>query len=204
MEWAVSNSGERGFSLVEVVMATSLMGILALGVGQLFAVGALSNLRAKNQTSLTMLAVQKMEQLKALEWGYDQSIDKTGLPVSDTATDLSQCKWTSATDHCDAVGAANVAVARGLNPSPDGSLDANTPGYVDYLDRNGGWMGTGAEVPTTAVYVRRWSIVPLPTNPNNTLIFQVRVLTRAAAQANAAAARIGGLTIVGMKTRKAS
>ena len=29
-----------------------------------------------------------------------------------------------------------------------------------------------------AVYIRRWTIEPLPTNPNNTLILQVLVFSR--------------------------
>jgi hypothetical protein len=46
---------------------------------------------------------------------------------------------------------------------------------VDYLDAYGAWVGTGAAPPVGAVYVRRWSVEPLPTNPNNTLVFQVLV-----------------------------
>jgi hypothetical protein len=64
-----------------------------------------------------------------------------------------------------------------LNPSPAGSLDANTPGYVDYLDRFGNWVGTGVAPADGTVYIRRWAIEPLPTNPNNTLILQVLVTT---------------------------
>jgi hypothetical protein len=60
-----------------------------------------------------------------------------------------------------------------LTPSPDDSLSANVAGYVDYLDRDGNSLGGGAQIPTETVYVRRWSIEPLPTNPNNTLVLQV-------------------------------
>jgi hypothetical protein len=48
-------------------------------------------------------------------------------------------------------------------------------GYVDYIDRLGQALGTGATAPDGTAYVRRWSIEPLPTNPNNTLIIQVMV-----------------------------
>ena len=92
-------------------------------------------------------------------WGF--ATDGTGLPVSDTTTNLS-------------VTPAQ-ATGGGLNPSPSGSLDRNTPGFVDYLDGNGVWVGTGTTPPAGTVYVRRWSITPLPTNPNNTLILQVLV-----------------------------
>jgi prepilin-type N-terminal cleavage/methylation domain-containing protein len=199
---AVSTSSERGFSLVEVVLATALMAILAIGVAQLFAIGAFANLRAKNQTSLTMLAVQKMEQLKALQWGFDQQPNSLGLPASDVVTDLSQCRWSSPAAHCAGRTDSSGGAGHGLNPSPENTLETNTIGYTDYLDRNGQWMGNGTSFPAGAHYVRRWAIHPLPTNPNNTLVFQVRVLTRDMA-ASPLLARHAGVTIVGVKSRKA-
>ena len=51
----------------------------------------------------------------------------------------------------------------------------NTSGYVDYVDSFGNKLGTGANPPGQAIYTRRWSITPLPTNPNNTLVIQVLV-----------------------------
>ena len=63
----------------------------------------------------------------------------------------------------------------GLQASPDFSLFTSSTGYVDYLDAFGAWVGTGTTPPPNAIYVRRWSIDPLPTNPNNTLVFQVLV-----------------------------
>jgi hypothetical protein len=204
MALVASRSSERGFSIVEVVIATLLMGVLAIGVAQLFAVGAVANLRAKNQTSLTMLGVQKMEQLKSLQWGYDQGAGAVGLPVSDIATDLSDCHWTSEQEVCAAAGGGAGAGMVGLNPSPDGALGANMGGYVEYLDRDGNWAGNGADIPTGAHYVRRWSIDPLPTNPNNTLVLQVRVLTRdaAIAVANGGTAGLNEVRLVSVKTRK--
>jgi hypothetical protein len=38
-------------------------------------------------------------------------------------------------------------------------------------------LAGGAAPPLDAAYVRRWSIEPLPTNPNNTLILQVLVFS---------------------------
>lgn len=203
MESDASRSAERGFSLIEVAIATSLLAVLALGVAQMFALGALANLRANQRTSESLLAVEKMEQLKALQWGFDTQPESLGLPISDLTTDLSACAWTSSDDHCADLAAPAGGGGMGLNPSPAGSLDNNVPGYVDYLDRSGAWVGAGAEMPPDAHYVRRWSIEPLPTNPNNTLVFQVRVLTRLAVEANRAGGNAGHV-IVGVKTRKAS
>ena len=67
----------------------------------------------------------------------------------------------------------------GLPPSPGGTLATNTDGYVDYLDINGCVLGGGATPPAGTVFIRRWSVEPLPTNPNNTLILQVLVTRRA-------------------------
>ena len=138
------------------------MGILtavSLGVAQLFAVSTRANLVARGQTSTTALAEQKLEQLRSLTWGFDTS--GQGLPVSDSTTNL-------AVDPATQTGG-------GLNPSPVDSLEQNTPGYVDFLDAHGQYVGTGATPPGTVAFVRRWSIRPLPTNPNNTLVLQVLV-----------------------------
>ncbi len=159
MASARSKSSERGFSLIETMIAIGLLTTISLSVAQLFAVAATRNLDARAQTSTAILAVQKMEQLRGLTWGFDTT--GLGLPLSDMTTDLS-------TDPPSANG-------RGLNPSPLGTLDGNTPGYVDYIDVYGDWVGTGASPPTNTTFIRRWSVEPLPTNPNNTLILQVLV-----------------------------
>lgn len=163
MDSARSRSSEHGFSLIEVLVSIGLLTVVSLSVGQLFAVATTANLNARGQTSTAILAAQKMEQLRGLTWGFDVATG-LGLPLSDTATDLS-------TDPASATG------GRGLNPSPAGTLDSNTPGYVDYLDARGNWVGTGAAPPPGTIYIRRWAVEPLPTNPNNTLVLQVLVTT---------------------------
>lgn len=185
-------SSEAGFSLVETLIAVGLLGTVAVGVAQLFAIAAMSTGNAKLQSSATTLATQKMEQLRGLTWGFDTA--GLGLPLSDTTTNL-------ATEPATSTGG-------GLNPSPAGSLDTSVAGYVDYLDSHGTWVGTGAAPPAGAVYVRRWSIVPLPTNPNNTLVLQVLVtsVARDAARDTTQPRRRmpGDAWLVSVKTRKAS
>lgn len=154
-----SSSQATGFSLVEVLIAMGLLTAVSLGVAQLFALSGRATFVARGQTSTTALAEQKMEQLRALTWGFDT--DGQGLPLSDTSTDL-------AVDPASANGA-------GLNPSPSNSLEVNTPGYVDFLDAHGTYVGTGATAPGSAAFIRRWAVRPLPTNPNNTLVLQVLV-----------------------------
>lgn len=187
-----SSCNERGFSLIETVISIGLLMSVALGVAQLFAVATSGNHAAKVQTSTSVLAAQKMEQLRSLTWGFDEN--GLGLPVSDTTTDVSREPATSS--------------GRGLNPSPAGTLNGNTSGYVDYLDVFGNWVGTGTTPPPGAVYIRRWSIEPLPTNPNNTLVFQVLVTTvqreSMVTGNNPRRRRLNDSWIVSVKTRKAS
>lgn len=189
---AKSNSSSAGFSLIEVVVAMGLLTVVSLGVAQLFAASTHLNVTARSQTSTTALAEQKMEQLRSLTWGFDA--DGLGLPVTDTTSDVAV--WPPSQS------------GRGLNPSPAGTLESNTAGYVDFVDAGGAWVGTGAAPPATAAYVRRWSITPLPTNPNNTLVIQVLVspLANELARQATGAPRIrmpGDTLLVSVRTRKA-
>jgi prepilin-type N-terminal cleavage/methylation domain-containing protein len=189
-----SLSNSRGFSLVEVLVSMGILTVVSLGVAQLFAVSAKSNHIARGQTSTTTMAEQKLEQLRSLTWGFDT--EGQGLPVSDTTSNLS-------TDPATASGS-------GLNPSPSDSLQSNTTGYVDFLDSHGAFLSTGTTTPADAVFIRRWSIQPLPTNPNNTLILQVFVTPVANDRARQNGSTQGELQrmpgdalLVSVKTRKA-
>jgi hypothetical protein len=62
--------------------------------------------------------------------------------------------------------------------SPPDALRRDTAGYVDYLDRSGVVLGAGSAPPPDAVYIRRWSVEPLPADPANTLVLQVIVMRR--------------------------
>jgi type II secretory pathway pseudopilin PulG len=187
------SSSSSGFSLVEVVFALGILMAVALGVAQLFAMSTRANLIGKGQTSTTALAEQKMEQLRSLTWGFD--LEGQGLPLSDTSTNLAVNPPTP--------------TGSGLNPSPSNSLEQNTSGFVDFVDAQGNWVGTGTTPPPTAAFVRRWSIQPLPTNPNNTLVLQVLVSPLSNEQARQASEfsrtrMAGDALLISVKTRKAS
>ena len=87
------------------------------------------------------------------------------MRVSDVTTDLSSEPPTGA--------------GRGLLPSPAGTLDSNAALYADYLDAAGTWVGRGATPPGTAVYIRRWAVQPLESDPDDVLVLQVIVTTTA-------------------------
>jgi type II secretory pathway pseudopilin PulG len=151
-----NSRGDAGFSLVETLVAIILLTTALVSTAQLFVIATRANMAAQKTTFAATLAHEKMEQLRGLAWGFDD----LGLPISDFSTDLT-------TEPPVPNGGA------GLAPSPGNSLSSNVDGYVDYVDRFGTTIGGGMAPPDGTVYVRRWSIEPLPTNPNNTLILQV-------------------------------
>jgi type II secretory pathway pseudopilin PulG len=61
-----------------------------------------------------------------------------------------------------------------LTSSPPDALEEDTPDYVDYLDASGNAM-EGRSPPDAALYVRRWSVEPLPADPANTVVLRVLV-----------------------------
>ena len=152
-----------GFSLIETLVATALLATAVAALAQLSGLAARSNTSSRNTTYAALLASQKLEQLRSLAWRFDEQ----GLPVSDLTTDTT-------------VSPESPEGGTGLSPSPDTALLNNTPGWVDYLDRSGRNLGGGARPPAGAVYVRRWSIQPLPENPDHALIVQVLVTRDAA------------------------
>jgi type II secretory pathway pseudopilin PulG len=155
---ARSRRGEAGFSIIEVLVATGLLATALVALAQLFAISTATNAAARNSTITMMLAEQKIEQLRALQYTFDRA----GLPVQDIETDL-------------AVYPPLATGGKGLSPHTDNTLQVNTDGYVDYLDHWGRTLGGGTVIPENMAYIRRWSVEPLPTNPNNVIILQVLV-----------------------------
>jgi type II secretory pathway pseudopilin PulG len=153
-----SRSSEAGFSIIEVMVATGLLASALVALAQLFAIATTTNASARTSTLTMMLAEQKIEQLRGLQYTFDRA----GLPVQDTETDL-------------AVYPPAAAGGKGLSPHTDNTLQANTDGYVDYLDHWGRTLGGGTVIPDGTAFIRRWSVEPLPTNPNNVIILQVLV-----------------------------
>jgi Tfp pilus assembly protein PilV len=182
-------SSARGFSLVETIVSMGILATALIAMAQLFTLATTQNLSARATTSATILARQKVEQLRSLTWGFDADV----LPVSDFSSDTT----------------TNPPVPNGgtgLSASATNSLEQNTVGYVDYIGREGQSLGTAATPPPGTVYVRRWSIEPLPTNPNNTLILQVlvyRVNARAGTGDDVWLRRPDEARITTIKTRKA-
>ena len=174
-----------GFALLEVLITAALVVAVAAGASHVIAIAVRVNHDARVRTVAAVLAADKVEQLRSLEWSHTS----TGTPVitvssSDVTTDLS-------TD-------PSTDTGPGLAASPSGTLDADVAGYVDYLDANGRRASGPGSPPSSTVYIRRWAVRPVPGDPDNTLVLSVRVITRAlAGMGSADAARL--VTIV---TRK--
>lgn len=186
---------ERGFSLAEVMVAACILTVGLVSLAQLFAISTRGNAAARSNTFTVILAQQKMEQLRGLTWGFDTA----NLPISDTATDLSAV-GTQAGCPTPAGGSGT-----GLSASPSGSLSSNTSGWVDYINPNGCVLSGGGSPPKGTMYIRRWSVQPLPTNPNNTLVLQVLVFRnkdRGDADAGNVARLPEEARLVSVKTRK--
>jgi type II secretory pathway pseudopilin PulG len=161
----LSNAG--GFSLIETIVAVGIMTSGLVALAQLFAISTMNNRGARNGSMAGMLAQQKMEQLRSLTWGFDT----IGLPLTDNTTDTAAIPGPYPCPQ----SFTGSGTGMGLSPSPDNSLGQSKDGFVDYLDESGCPLGGGPTPKSGTVYVRRWSIEPLPTNPNNTLILQVLV-----------------------------
>jgi len=148
MEPAVTRGGERGTSLIEVLVATGLLVTMMAG---LMAMSGMAISTTENQGHLaartTEYAQDKMEQLMALAYS-DATSDTRVFPAA-------------------AGGGSGLAAGGSYN------VDAPVALYVDYLDDDGNLCGsTGAKcaapVGTTApdkwYYKRVWKIDVVATN----------------------------------------
>lgn len=153
----------RGFSLIETLVAVSLTAVALSALAHLFIVSTQANADARRATFASVLAAQKMEELRRI--GAD------------------------------------------LSPQPVNSLAENYEGLCDFLDEYGRLVGGGPSPPTGTVYIRRWSIESLPSDPADTLLLQVMVIRRmwrgTIDGGSGNQARFGGARLVSVKTRRA-
>jgi hypothetical protein len=149
------------------MVATTVFVIAVVGLASLFVLATRATSGARTMTYAAILAQEKMEQLRALVWGFDA----LGQPLSDP----------------------------GLSPSPGGALASNTSSYCDFLDANGRRLGEGATPPPNTAFVRRWSIDPVPTSPDNAVVIQIVVIPLRERTVN-----LRGAHVVSVKTRKAT
>jgi type II secretory pathway pseudopilin PulG len=178
---------ERGFSLIETLVAIALLIAVAVSLAPLFSSGQRSNHRARALTMASMLAAEKMEQLRSLAWSFDP----LGLPLTDTSADLR-------------VSPERPAGGTGLRASPADALDRDVDGYCDFLDANGSSLDSGSSPPLNTSYIRRWSVAPLPADPANGLVVQVRVVGRGGGDTPAGRPAVGEARLMSIRARTAN
>jgi hypothetical protein len=143
-----------GFSLVEAIIMTALVAGSLMTAAHWVADGASAGARSASASMAAVLAAHKLEQLRALRW----TVDDAGVRRADLSADTS-------------VDPPAPGGGLGLSISPEGTLEADVPGYVDYLARDGRVVATRQG----ALYVRRWAIAPLPLAPADGLMVQACV-----------------------------
>src|SRR3954447_13771765 len=112
----------RGFTLVETMIALSIVAVAVTALAQLFVIATQTNADARRASFASILATQKIEQLRTL--GPD------------------------------------------LDPHGPDALRSDVDGACDFLDEYGRSLGTGSSPLPGTVYIRRWSVEPLPADPD--------------------------------------
>jgi len=129
---------ERGTTLIETVIATSLLLVVMIG---LLSMAAVATVYTENHGHLeartTEYAQDKMEQLLALVY-TDTTTDTTTFPA---------------------------LTSGGTGMTIGGSSNTATPvnGYVDWLKQNGDLLGGGTTPPAEWFYQRVWQVSALST-----------------------------------------
>ena len=154
---------DDGFTLLELLVALAMIAVLAGATASVMAVAGRSLVRSRLDTTAVMLAHRRLEQLRALSWGFG-SAHAPRLGV-DLETGLS--------------GRDPMPGGTGLGAAPSDALDVNTPGFVDHLDAAGRWIAAGTAVPSGARFTRRWTVQHVTGFPD-IVILQVRVVDRRA------------------------
>jgi prepilin-type N-terminal cleavage/methylation domain-containing protein len=115
-----------GFSLIEVMVASAILGCAVLSVAQLVATSTSATRGARDVSEATFLAWQKLDELRSMAYAFDDA----GVPITDAS----------------------------LQPSPAGTLNRDTDGYMD--------------APAGTSYRRRWAV----DTEAGVVILRVRVL----------------------------
>jgi hypothetical protein len=109
---------EHGMSLVEVIIAAGILAVSLASLAQLFPIAIHDNIAARDATYETILAEQKIEELRALTWGFDPHGAPIGDPrLSSSPTNALAVDTPGFVDYLDQFGRL---VGGGVAASPEG------------------------------------------------------------------------------------
>jgi prepilin-type N-terminal cleavage/methylation domain-containing protein len=110
-----SPRGNHGCSLIEVLIATTILAVGVASLAQLFTLAIASNLDAGRRTRAVMLASQKVEEIRSLDW--DVTLQRGGDRVGEFTR-----QWSVEPLSGNPENAALVDVVVMWNQSPVGRL----------------------------------------------------------------------------------
>lgn len=183
---------QRGITLVEATIGLGILATVAIVVAALLMAGRGATSRSREASIALWLARGRLEQLESLTFSVTRLPVGSEVLLTDGVTDLSR--------DLPALGGA------GLAPSPPDSLSRDRPGYVDYLDEYGRWVGADPGVLPQASYVRRWAIARAGAGASELVAFDVIVFpARHAAAADRDVLRLAGVVrLSGARARRAA
>jgi len=146
----------RGSTVLEVVVALAILAGVLVSLPGVLLQAARATAAARRSVVASIAAADKLEQLRGLAWGFDAD----GAPIEDAESDITRSP-------------VSPSGGAGMTASTANSLEADVPGFVDYLDADGEWMASAGAA--GASLIRRWSVAPAPAGPADTLVLEVRV-----------------------------
>ena len=92
---------ERGFSLIEVLVAAAILAVGILSLAQLLAMTVSANAAAGRTTDVAVLAAQKLEDLRAEPWNvleasigeFADSLDRSGGSIDASSAAVFRRRW---------------------------------------------------------------------------------------------------------------
>lgn len=140
--------------MLEVAVALGLLTVAVVALAQLVLASGAAGQDTRRSDLASVLAQERVEQLRALSWGYEAD----GAPREDTSG---------------GTGTAGEP-GMGVGVSPPDALVRDTPGFVDYVDDSGRLVPAAGG----AAFVRRWLVAPSLDGPGEALVVRVLVIRR--------------------------
>jgi hypothetical protein len=181
-----------GTTLVEAVITLGIVAVLVVTMATLIALGREMTMTTRRDTMALALARDRLEQLGGLAFSTYALASGGRVEVTDLVTDLST--------ELPGVGGP------GLSTGPTDALIEPRPGYVDYLDSEGQWVGNDALASFRSSFTRRWTVRRIGVGPTEIVAFEVMVAPVAVALRTRGSHLLqqpGVVRLIGVRSRRA-